>query len=80
MREGRAEAVTTDDRLLLTDLERIANGIDDAMRIEEYDDFEFVNERIKVIASDLRQSVTALRRAKREMVDFRERLERRLNG
>ena len=72
--------MTTDDRLLLTDLERIANGIDDAMRLDEYDEHEYLNERIKIIASDLSSAMSALRRARREMVDFRERLERRLNG
>ena len=70
--------MTTDDRLLLTDLERIANAVDDAMAIEEYDEFEFSGERIKVVAGDLRRAMNALRRARREMVDFRERLERRL--
>ena len=71
--------MTTDDRLLLTDLERIANGIDGAMELEEYNEYEHVDERLRVVAGDLARAMAALRRAQREMVDFRERLERRLN-
>lgn len=71
--------MTTDDHLLLTDLERIADGIDSGLELEGYDDYEYPRERIKVEADDLHRSVSALRRARREMIDFRERLERRLN-
>lgn len=70
--------MTTDDRLLLTDLERIATDIEGAMSLEEYGDSEHPNERVRVIASDLSMALHRLRRAQREMVDFRERLERRL--
>lgn len=73
--------MTTDDSLLLSDLDRIANNVDGAViALDDYDDYEHDTERLKVIAGDLGAAMSHLRRASREMVDLRERLERRLRG
>ncbi len=72
--------MTTDDSLLLSDLDRIASEIRIAMDLEQYGDYEFPEERVKVYAGDLGRILSSLRRASREMVTLRERLERRLNG
>lgn len=70
--------MTTDDKLLLADLERIASAIEDARGLEEYEGHEHPSERIRVNAGDLGFALSNLRRASREMETFRERLERRL--
>lgn len=70
--------MTTDDRLLLTDLERIERDLRIALELQQYGDFEYGKERVRVDAFDLGRALTSLARAQREMVDFRERLERRL--
>lgn len=70
--------MTTDDSLLLADLDRIAGDIGGARHLEDYDDFEHLDERIKITAEDLARALSCLRRASREMVTLRERLERRL--
>jgi hypothetical protein len=72
--------MTTDDSLLLSDLDRIAGDIGAALNLDEYEDYEHPDERLKITACDLTQALTRLRRASREMVDFRERLERRLKA
>ena len=64
--------MTTDDRLLLTDLERIEQAVRLARNnLAEYGDRLHPWEH---------RVLDELRRTQREMVDFRERLERRLNG
>lgn len=70
--------MTADDSLLLSDLDRIAGDIRVAMELQEHDDYEFPNERIKIYASDLARVLVSLRRASREVVTLRDRLERRL--
>jgi len=72
--------VTTNDSLLLADLDRIAGDIQDALGLEDYGAYEHENERLRVVAGDLGLALCRLRRARREMVDLRERLERRLRG
>lgn len=72
--------MTADDSLLLSDLDRIAGEIEDARHLEEYEDFEHLDERLKITAEDLTRALSCLRRASREMVDLKERLERRLKA
>ena len=73
--------MTTDDKLLLADLERIAFDVELSLSaMKEYGDYEYPGERIKVDAEDVTATLTAARRASRELVTFRERLERRLRA
>lgn len=72
--------MTTDDRLLLADLERIASDVEDSRGLEEYEDYEYPGERAKIEVTDLTRAMSAARRASRELEAFRERLERRLRS
>ncbi len=72
--------MTTDDSLLLSDLDRIASAITVARELESYEDYEFPGERLKIYASDLTRALSRLRSAEREMGALRERLERRLKA
>lgn len=72
--------MTTDDKLLLADLERIASDVEDSRWLEGYEGSEHRDERVRVDAEDLERSMSAARRASRELETFRERLERRLRG
>lgn len=71
--------MTTDDSLLLADMDRIAGDIRGGLELEEYGGSEHPTERVRVVADDLARALSYLRRASREMVTLRERLERRLN-
>jgi hypothetical protein len=70
--------MTTDDKLLLADLERIASDVEDSRSLEEFEEYEHLDERLKITAIDLVNALNSVRRASRELATFRERLERRL--
>ena len=63
--------MTTDDSLLLSDLDRIGSVFADVLEQWDGDD------RLR---PDEAMVLCSVRRASREMVTLRERLERRLNG
>lgn len=71
--------MTTDDKLLLADLERIASDVEDARGLEEYEP-DFPGRDAQISGDDFALALAFLRRASRELETFRERLERRLNA
>ena len=72
--------MTTDDSLLLSDLDRVASDVVDALTLEAYQETENYREPIEMVVDDLARALSCLRRAEREMVTLRERLERRLKA
>ena len=72
--------MTTDDRLLLTDLERIAATLAECGEFLNVEPDPWDRKTVTLHALETSEMETKVQRARREMVDFRKRLEWRLNS